>query len=238
MNNLNTYKNNLGLYKRFYENALNVVYEEEINSKNLLDLCPLAKKSVLELGCGLGNFTRRLIDKYSYVYVHEGFLDIVRQANLDLDKVSIKIVDLEREFPSFNQKFDLIVAKLVLMYISNLDGLAKNISDNLLTNGHFVFSITHPLVFYKRSQKAIPGDIKDYFDEGMFVTNIGTADPLVFNFFHRTFQTYINLFSKYGLYIEEVSEPKIPLDFVAKYPKYLNKVDIPLRLNIRFIKKI
>lgn len=237
MNNLEIWKKNTKRYKELYKDKQKVVYETEINTKSILSLCPKDKKRVLELGCGLGHFTRKLINRYGSITITEGNQEILENAVFDIKKVKVLIFNLEKSFPKFNRKFDLIIAKLVLMYIKNLDNVAQQISRNLEKGGHFVLSVTHPLVWYKRSTHKKGGkNIINYFDEGSFKTKLDRTNPIVFNFYHRTFETYINTFAKYDLLIETVREPMLPISFIKKHSKYSNKKDIPLRLNLRFKK--
>jgi ubiquinone/menaquinone biosynthesis C-methylase UbiE len=137
-------------------------------------------------------------------------------------------IDLEKEFPNFNTKFDLITCKLVLMYLSNIENLAKETYKILNKNGILVVSVTHPMKWMDKTsylkEDIVPGEIAN--DRNLKVT-----------FKSRTIQTYINTFTKYGFRLEVVLETGVPDSFVVKYPHYLAFQKKPYRLNLKFVKK-
>jgi SAM-dependent methyltransferase len=220
-------------------------YERKINTTSLKKMLPNKAKRVLDMGSGGGLFASFLAQKYKAVTVHESIKyllnsDVIKQYNL-----TFKIFDLERPFPRFDHKFDLIIAKLVLMYIKNIDNFASECQKIISENGILLISVTHPVLWYTRylenkfnikKNKNYNKLKSGYFSELIISKRIGGNKNLEFEFINRTISTYVNTFSKYGFKLTEVGEPKISKSFIEKFPNFKHRTDVPLRLNLKFQK--
>lgn len=244
---INKWKNSKSTYNsKLLTEGLGIFeYERKINTKSLKNMLPDKARRVLDIGSGRGLFTSLLAKKYRNVTVHESDRSLLNQDIIKLYNLTFKTFNLELPFPKFNHKFDLIVAKLVLMYIENIDNFASECQKIILKNGTLLISVTHPILWYTRylenkfnikEDKNYDKLKSGYFSEYKISKRIGDNKNLEFEFVNRTISTYINTFSKYGFRLIEVDEPKIPKSFIKKFPNFNHRTDVPLRLNMRFIR--
>ena len=221
-------------------------YEKYINTSSLFSLFPKSAQTVLDLGCGIGCFTNELTKKFSKVVGVDVSGKMLNIAKGNAERAIFIKHDLETPLPDFKIKYDLITAKLVLMYIEDLDLFAKECSHALKIGGNMLVSITHPtrwLVKFLEKKKnnqrfaRLQHLFTGYFSETYIDRRIGGPKGVTFTFIHRTLQTYVNVFRRHGLILDLVDEPTVPDAFLLEYPKYSEKMDIPLRLNFRLVKK-
>ena len=96
----------------------------------------------IDLGCGTGNFSVKILKKFSIENLE--LLDI-SQNMLKLSKKKIKrsVKILNVDFDSFDDfgKFDLIYSNMSLHWSSNIEMLLKKIFFKLKSNGIFIFSL-------------------------------------------------------------------------------------------------
>jgi len=212
-------------------------YERLVNTLSILSLCDNTG-TALDLGCGDGRFTRELENRYEKVFAVDYSANMLKEANKYCKSVKFARHDLERPFPEFGVKFDLVNAKLLLMYIKNLDNIARESFKVLKKGGLFIASVTHPLKWVAEKQKGKLGEqYLGYLSEVKISGKIARDKNLSVVFFNRTLQTYVNTFTKHGFYLEAVLETGVPDTFVIKYPKYLEFQKKPYRLNMKFIRQ-
>lgn len=219
------------------ENA-DFAYQKLVNSLSILSLCYNEGKA-LDLGCGDGRFTKELEARYDQVFGIDRSEKLIKRAKQICLKTKFIKCDLEYDFPEINLKFDLVVCKLLLMYIKNIDNIAQESFNVLNPGGLLVISVTHPLKWISEQKK---GNInnklyKGYLSETDIFGFVAGNKDLGITFINRTFETYVNTFTKYGFILETVSEIGAPDSFVIKYPNYLASQGKPYQLNMRFVKK-
>ncbi len=102
-------------------------------------------KRVLEIGCGTGRHTRRLIqaeNSVTAIDISSGMLKKLRQK-----LQSEKLILIEGDFMSVeipNAPFDTIVMSLVLEHIDDLSFFFKKARKSVVANGTFYLSEIHP----------------------------------------------------------------------------------------------
>lgn len=210
-------------------------YEYFVNFPSILDLCPQKADRVLDLGSGSGDFTEILSQKYNRVDGSDVSPNMVSIAKERFNNLNFFTLDLEEPFNGIdNGVYDLIVCKLVLMFINNITNVANETYRILKPNGALVISVHHPLYWINKYLENKLGfskrpefDILEngYFSEVAITKSIGGNKELVFDFINRKLETYINSFTKSGFILDKISEPQSN-----------EKEDFPSRLNIRFIK--
>ncbi|WEK56025.1 MAG: class I SAM-dependent methyltransferase [Candidatus Cohnella colombiensis] len=105
---------------------------------------------VLDIGCGNGNFTRRLSDLGANVVAFDYSSKMIERAKLRTkDKLNIRYKVLDATNPIAlselgKDKFDRAVSNMALMDISDVGPLITNLHTLLKRNGTVVFSIPHP----------------------------------------------------------------------------------------------
>lgn len=101
--------------------------------------------AVLDLGCGPGNSTRRLCEKYKNATVTGFDAD---DNMLERAKKECPTVEFVKGFApgglrSLNKKFDLVFSNACIHWVEEQAGLIKTVSDILIENG--VFAVQIPL---------------------------------------------------------------------------------------------
>jgi SAM-dependent methyltransferase len=125
------------------------------------------------------------------------------------------------------------------MYIKNIENIAKESYQVLKPDGILLISVTHPLKWISESIKSETKSInyKGYLSDVEIDGKIAGDDNLKLKFINRTFENYINTFTKNGFLLDTIVETGVPDSFVIKYPSYLEFQKKPYRLNMRFIKR-
>lgn len=205
-------------------------YERMVNSLAILGWCH-SMGSVLDLGCGDGRFTRDLESRFNRVYGVDISPTLLKNATKLCKATKFFNYDLENDFPKLNVKFDIIISKLLLMYIKNLDNIASNSHHCLKKQGSLIVSVTHPIKWVTQE------NYKGYLHETQIKHSIANIKYTEIEFLNRTIETYVNTFTKYGFVLEAIAEIGVPSSFVIKYPQYRPFQYKPYRLNLKFIKK-
>lgn len=104
------------------------------------------KKRVLEIGCGTGRHTLRLLENENHVTaidISQGMLEKAKKKTSDYSETHFLLGDfLSTEFE--RAEFDFIVMSLVLEHIANLTFFFKKTRSLVKEGGHFYFSEIHP----------------------------------------------------------------------------------------------
>lgn len=117
--------------------------------------------SVLELGCGTGVLTKKIVKKikfnnYDAIDIVEGCSVYIKEIS---DKINFMATDIEKYKPE--KKYDLIISNAALQWLSNPQNFIENIVKFLDKNGCFIFT-----VFGEENYKELDGFIDkkmDYF---------------------------------------------------------------------------
>ncbi len=105
----------------------------------------IRNQNVLEIGCGTGRHTRRLIEAENLVTgidISEGMLNRLRAKISSPNLTLVKGDFLSQVIP--NAPFDSIVASLVLEHIPDLKSFFESARKVLKTNGQIYLSELHP----------------------------------------------------------------------------------------------
>lgn len=234
------------IYSKMTESRKSDAYEYEINFPSILNLCPKTSNDVLDLGCGSGDFTQILSQHFKNVTGTDASQNMISIAKKRFPKIKFFVQDLEKPFATADDKsYDLVTCKLVLMFINDIDNVATETYRIIKNGGKLILSVHHPIYWvskyieHKSGIKNTPelNVLKNgYFSQVEITKNIGGNADLTFDFIHRTVESYINVFTKVGFYVDKISEPHPTADFIQKHSD--TNHDIPSRLNISFIKNI
>ncbi|MFH1308083.1 MAG: class I SAM-dependent methyltransferase [archaeon] len=120
------------------------IYNEHLEMPTTFKLLGNIKgKRVLDFGCGAGIYAKKLTGKGAKV---KGF--DISPVMLKLAKEKNPKLDLRLgsgyKIP-FKEKFDVVVAPLVIGYLENWDKVFKEVSRILKKRGYFIFSIGNPV---------------------------------------------------------------------------------------------
>jgi len=132
------------------------------NQWTLKKFSAFLKGDILEVGCGIGNFTDSLIN-YGNVYaidISKEYVD--KTKNLVNGKASVGLGDIESGKYFFVKKeFDCIVCLNVLEHIKNDEAALKNIYDLLKPGGNLILLVPAHSFLYSKIDKLL-GHFKRY----------------------------------------------------------------------------
>lgn len=185
---------------------------------------------VLDLGCGMGQFSRAARQMGARevigVDVSECMLAEARARTQD-DAIHYVRADLETYEPE-SDGFDLVASSLAIHYVPDYRGLARRIAAALKPGGRFVFSVEHPVMTCAPAltwQLGPDGTklfwpIDAYRDEGLrtaswFVDGVRK--------YHRTVETYVNGLVDAGLKLVRLTEPEAPPEFLQARPDLVDQ---------------
>jgi ubiquinone/menaquinone biosynthesis C-methylase UbiE len=212
-------------YKQLRDTAsgLNEVLEQPALRAMLPDL---AGTSVLELGCGMGQFARWCVEQGAShvcgVDVSEKMLAVARRENALPQITYVRSAIEELRMP--DMQFDLVVSSLALHYVEDYTAAAVNVHDWLKPRGVFLFSVEHPLCTASMSAQGWVKDeqgrkscwaVDNYAEEGKRLQKWFVEGVVKY---HRTVSTYLNVLIQAGFHIERIEEPEAIREAIKNRP--------------------
>jgi SAM-dependent methyltransferase len=193
--------------RRHRENNPNDTLEKPV----ILELAgELTNQRILDLGCGDATFGREVLSRGCQSYLGiEGSSKMVNSAQQVLDGTAGKVVHATVEnwdYPA--QAFDLVISRLVLHYIKDVDSVFRQVYQTLTNKGRFVFSIEHPVI--TSCDRGWQGDgprqdwlVDNYFDTGERITSWMGGQVIKY---HRTVENYFVGLQHAGFVVESLRE--------------------------------
>jgi ubiquinone/menaquinone biosynthesis C-methylase UbiE len=165
---------------------------------------------ILDLGCGDATFGQEALAKGCQTYLGvEGSSNMVKSARQVLAGTNGTVVqsNIEKwDYPS--QAFDLVVSRLVLHYIKDIDAIFRQVYRTLTNSGRFVFSVEHPVI--TSCDLAWQGEgrrqdwlVDNYFDTGQRITSWMGGQVIKY---HRTIENYFISLQRAGFLVEGLRE--------------------------------
>ncbi len=221
---------------------------ENCNRQSVYGICHHLDLFVeyFDLGCGGGQFTRKLIAQYGEVHGADGVPEMLDATQSFLPANRLHLVDIDGPFPFLDAQFDFVLVKMALMFTKDLQSVAKELRRILRDTGCCVVSVTHPTWWVQRlvEERLAPGTRPEmhilphgYFSHGPIRTKVSVQPPMIAHFHNYTMAEYFNAFINAGLQIDRVSEPQATVEYIAAHPEDANKQLIPARLNFRAVKQ-
>lgn len=139
---------------------------------NQYGLDKIENQRILDIGCGRGNFFKRMNPNNYFVGMDGANID----KNSKLCEFLSLRVDFNREdFGSLfdnEEKFDLIIASEVIEHISFIDNLIKQMKNLLKTNHYAIFTIPHESVTHPTSMPGLffpESRFKEYIEQWSWI---------------------------------------------------------------------
>lgn len=192
-------------------------------------------RRILDLGCGDAAFGQAALSRgcKSYLGV-EGSLNMVRAAQQTLAGTNGKVVQAAIEnwdYPS--QAFDLVISRLVLHYIRDIEALFGLVYQTLAEDGRFVFSVEHPVITscdraWQGNGKRQEWLVDDYFESGQRITAWMGGEVIKY---HRTIENYFVGLQRAGFWVESLREAEPQYSYFENDAEtYRRRKRIPLFL--------
>lgn len=188
-------------------------------------------KSILDLGCGTGEFAKYCIENGAWkvvgVDISENMIEKAKRENQveNIDYICESIEDLELK----ELKFDIIISSLAVHYMEDYTNLIVKVHNLLAKNGEFLFSTEHPIVTARKEMNSWVKDsdgnklhwaLDHYQEEGKREQHWYTDGVIKY---HRTISTLINTLIENGFVLEKITEPQsIPVG-LEKMPKLVSE---------------
>lgn len=231
-------------YKALRDSGIN--YNEFIEQPAVKSLITSLKgKTVLDLGCGAGNFAKYCVENGAAQVVG---LDIsekmINKAKRDNTHGKITYIRMPMEdFELSGEQFDIVTSSLAINYIKDYNGIIAKVSRFLKAGGECIISMEHPISTARKAKDNWITDEKgqrlhyavDHYQEEGERSREWFVDNVIV--YHRTFSTIINTFIDHGLMIERVLEPLPTAEGLEKMPKTINERRRPSFLVIKARKK-
>lgn len=181
---------------------------------------------VLDIGCGNGNFSRRLAEFGAHVTAIDYSSTMIERAKSrtkDLTNITYNVTDAtdhDAILALGKERFDRAVSNMAFMDISDITPLVKALYQVLKPDGTVVFSISHPCFQTPNMKKIqeteeLDGEIItrysiqtfDYLNPRPY-QSIGIRGQTVPHYmFHRPLEYYFSLFFTTGFVLDGFMEP-------------------------------
>jgi ubiquinone/menaquinone biosynthesis C-methylase UbiE len=213
-------------------------YRTHLISEALEQLIPSAPGAkILDAGCGNGYFSNWLAQKGGQVTGVDGSTEMVKLAQQTYPKIEFKVHDLLKPLIGDSNQYDLVLANMLLMHISDSSVFFSETRRLLKPSGRLIFSVLHPCFnlpttkLYKSIWDKIMGRrpnglATDYYlnQHGRFESHFKTN----LTHYHRTLEQYSSELQKAGFSITQILEPHhLPAEFLKDHPKFEYATRLP-----------
>jgi len=198
-------------------------------------------QKVLDLGCGDGMFALELFEagcsNYYGIDASEKMVQIANKVLKDrpanIDHSTIESWDCPE------QQYDIVISRLALHYIQQIEEIFQKTYDCLKPNGRFVFSIVHPIITSSDKSRQ-PGSrredwiVDNYFSGGL--RKVVLRNNYV-NQYHRSVEDLYMGLQKSGFTIESLRESRPMREYFENEELFIRRSRIPLFLFISAVKE-
>jgi len=211
-------------YKKLRRNDTGLNGALEVPALHALLPC-LSGKSILDLGCGFGDFARYARSEgaqwVTAVDVSEKMISEAKRLTRD-DQITYMRCSIEDYAPDA-ESFEIVVSSMALHYISDYAAVVRQVFFGLVPGGKFVFSVEHPtctanpIGWHRDSDgTALHWPLDRYQDEGERQTSWFVEGVTKY---HRTVESYVMPLLTEGFRLDHLKEPKPLLSFLDARPE-------------------
>ena len=224
-----------------------------------LDLLSLKPgQRVLDIGCGNGQFARKMASQGADVVAVDAAPRMIENARRRkppdakcAGSVRYEVMDASDEEAMLKlgeSSFDAAVCTMVLMDMASILPVAKVARRLLKSTGRMVFSVMHPCfnstegftqIFEREEQEGeiierLSVRVTRYIEPHAHKGQAMNGQPMAQNYFHRPLSTLLGVFFKAGFVIDALEEPVFPVDVPGDDSfGWLMYKDIPPVLSVR-----
>ena len=186
-----------------YWNKKNIWADSEIWKKDIeflykktSDIFNYNKKhTVLDIGCGNGDFAKKISNKVDQIYCLDMSQEFINLCKINVaNKNNVKIFKLSNDYTNLsfikNVKFSIIIANSVVQYYESQEkivDLVKSVKKIALKNAYFLISDIHVISDKKRNYFKL---IYDSIIEGHFISLIKLGLTILMDKEYRNMMKY------------------------------------------------
>jgi SAM-dependent methyltransferase len=176
---------------------------------------------VLDVGCGPGEYTTRLVEQGAHVTAFDVTPRMVAITKARIgDRADVLRANLENALPFASATFDLVLCPLVLDNIEDWGAVFKEFHRVLKPGGTLVFSSGHPQGDYEWLHYRVKREINYFEVEYHEIEWGGFGDPKpLIRFYRRPLAEQINPLLAAGLTLDHVLEPRPTEEFKKADPE-------------------
>lgn len=199
----------------------------------------LKDKTLLDIGCGFGWHCKYAIQNGAThvigIDLSKKMIEKAMMQNND-SKIEYRQCAIEDyEYPE--NTFDIVISSLTLHYIESFDFVCKKVFQTLKNNGHFIFSVEHPIFTSNGTQEweyNEDGSIKHwpvdhYFDERIIHSNFLGEEVIKY---HKTLTHFINTLIENNFTIKKLVEPQPEKKMLEENESMCDELRRPMMLLI------
>ena len=216
---------------RTKENPNGWFYNELLEMPATLELLGNIKnKKILDFGCGTGIYAKLLTQKGAKVKGFDISKEMLEIAEKENPKLDLRLGS-GYKIP-FNEKFDIVLASLVVHYLKDWDKMFKEVRRVLKSGDCFIFSTGNPVAEARKkieigNQKISVLD--NYFNEGKIYGKWkdNKGNKMKMSSYHKTYETIIKTIVKNNFEIVDYKDcfpiKKAKKLFPEDYAEYSRK---------------
>lgn len=187
---------------------------------------------ILDIACGNGNFSKRLVDLGGRVTAFDYSVNLIENAKKRcasyLDKITFKVIDATNYTQLIalgHECFDKAVANMALMDIADINPLLNAVYELLKSNGIFVFSVMHPCFQNPKMRKIVETEdlgekvetrsavqIFNYITPQCYEGNGIAGQPVPQLYYHRPLSELLEQSFRAGFVVTGIKEPVFNTD--------------------------
>jgi ubiquinone/menaquinone biosynthesis C-methylase UbiE len=221
----------------------------------ILDLLgDFSGKTILDVACGEGHFSRKLAEmakgniQVTGIDASETLVDIAKRRNKDYAGcITFQVGDASRMDLVPPKAFDIAICNMALMFIKRYEDAVQEVARVLKPQGIFVFSLLHPCFLTpgsdwiiddshgKGQEKRIGWKTDNYHlrlaaRDVMFV-----CDTQETYYFCRTLEDYVRTLRQHGFVLTDLREPLPPKAMMKRKPEFQAEVKRGLFLIVKTV---
>lgn len=181
-------------------------------------------KIILDAGCGSGYVSVDLAKSAKQVVgtdFSDTFIKVCKSKYSSINNLSFEIADVTKKLPFNANKFNVIISKMVLQYVSQINIFAKESFRITKKRGELIICVDHPFhtqYYFAQQEAGKPNPkypkLNNYFSNKK-QTKLSLWGKVVLTWYPKTISQYILPFIDIGWKLTDLQEPPETIDGIT-----------------------